>query len=289
MLYLINKKSGISSFWVIKKARKILNERKIWHTWTLDPLATGLLLVASWESTKLIPYLEKRDKTYVFSFNMDWFSESWDLEKPIQFLNRELLEKKKKELEEKHIIQLIEKDFMWEISQIPTKYSAIKIDWKKAYELARAWHVFEMKARKINISSYKLLEFDFPKITLEMTVSSWTYIRTIAEDIWKALWLNAYVTYLHRSWIWELNEQEAVDIEEILVKWEISYEKALNDFSSLCLDDYKITQILNWTLLEAPSWDRENTRYILSDKNWKYISLLESAWWSLKILANRIS
>ena len=96
--YLIDKPLEYSSFDIIRVLRKKLNIRKMWHTWTLDPLATGGLLIATWNYTKLIPYFEKDKKTYEFTINLDGVTESFDLAEKIHFLDKKLQEKYKKEL-----------------------------------------------------------------------------------------------------------------------------------------------------------------------------------------------
>ncbi|EKE26931.1 MAG: tRNA pseudouridine synthase B [uncultured bacterium (gcode 4)] len=293
MFYLLNKPSWISSFWEISKLRKLLNIKKVWHTWTLDPLATWLLLVATWNSTKLIPYLEKSQKTYEFTFNLDWFTETWDLWSEIHFLPKELIDSNKGKITPEGIEEILKKDFSWKITQIPPKYSAISIDWQRAYNLARNWKEVIIPSRTIEIFEYTLLDFNFPSVTISMTVSAWTYIRTIAEDIWKKFWLNAYTINLHRSKISNLDESMSFKLADIrnheeMKKFELSYDYLFSDFWEIILKDNEITKILKWYILKNEYWLNEWQKYFIKDERWDYVSLVEVKNNELVILSNRI-
>lgn len=135
--YLIDKKIWISSFDIIRDLRKKINIKKMWHTWTLDPLATGLVLVATGNYTKLIPYLEKDRKTYITTINLDWFTDSYDLAEEINYLSQEKQKYFKKKLTREYLKNILKNNFSWIIEQTPPKYSAVKINWKRAYDLAR--------------------------------------------------------------------------------------------------------------------------------------------------------
>jgi tRNA pseudouridine55 synthase len=297
MFYLINKPIWISSFFAISKLRKILNIKKVGHTGTLDPLASGLLLVATGNSTKLISYLDKARKTYVFSFNLDWYTESGDLGTEVHYLDKKLIEETQKTITKEKIENLIKTKFLWKISQIPPKYSAIKVNWKRAYSLARDWKEVQIPKRIIEVFDYKLLDYNFPTVTLEMTVSAWTYIRTIAEDIWKELWLNAYTIALHRSKIWDLDESkshhlssswaERSVVEESLNS--IPYSHLFPDFKEIILDPENISKISSWIILENKFSLTEWQKYFIKNETLDYISLIEVKNNELFIIANKIS
>lgn len=203
--YFIDKPLGISSFDIIRVLRKKLNIRKIWHTWTLDPLATWGVILAVWNYTKLIPYLEKDKKTYEFTINLDWVTKSFDLAEDVIFLDKDLQNKYKKELKIEKIEKLLKQNFSWKINQIPPKYSALKIDWKRAYDLARAWKDIKMKSRQVEIFNIEILNFNYPELTLKAEVSAWTYIRSIASDLWDMLKTGWYITKLRRTKISNLD------------------------------------------------------------------------------------
>jgi len=200
----------------------------MWHTWTLDPLATGGMLIALWSYTKLIPYLEKETKEYEFIINLDWTTTSLDLAEKIEYISEEEQKKAKINISKNQIQKLINNYFIWEITQIPPKYSAIKIDWKRAYALARQWKEVKMKSRKITILENEIISFNYPELKLRAKVSAGTYIRTIAWDLWEKLWTGWYLSYLRRIKIWKLDISDAIKLEEISIDDSILVKKVLD-------------------------------------------------------------
>lgn len=209
--YLMNKEIWISSFDIIRDLRKKINIKKMWHTWTLDPLATGLVLVATGNYTKLIPYLEKDRKTYITTINLDWFTDSYDLAEEIEYLSEEKQEFFKNKLTREFIENILENNFSWIIEQTPPKFSAVKVNWKRAYKLARYWKDFEIKSKKVEILNLKILNYTYPKLELEIEVSAGTYIRSIAKDLWNILETGWYLSSLKRIKIANLDEKLSID------------------------------------------------------------------------------
>ena len=287
MFYLINKPKWISSFWVLKILRKKFNLKKIGHTGTLDPLATWLLLVATLGSTKLIPYIEKENKTYIFSFNLDWISPTWDLEWKINYFPQELIENKKIEITKDRIEKLIKNKFIWKIKQIPPKFSAIKIDGKRAYESARAWEEIIIKEREIEIYNIKLIDYNFPTISIEATVSAGTYIRTLAEDIWKELWLGGYVIVLHRSKIGNIDEVSARLLDDVEISDNLLENNLFPEFWNTEVTKEQLLDIKNWKELEF-IWLIEWKNYFIIYDN-KIESLIEIRDSKARILRNWLS
>lgn len=244
--YLIDKPLGVSSFDVIRVLRKKLNTSKMWHTWTLDPLATGGLLIAVWNYTKLIPYFEKDKKTYEFTISLDWTTSSFDLAEEIFFLDKKLQEKYKKELTKKNIIEVLKNKFTWEIEQIPPKYSALKIWWKKACDLVREWKDVEMKSRKTTIFSINILDYNYPSLTLKAEVSAWTYIRSIASDLWEILWTGWYITNLRRTKIGELDISLWQDLENFDENKFLDVKYLFKNKNFITLEENILQKINNW-------------------------------------------
>lgn len=211
--YLINKPLNITSFDVIRVLKKKLNISKIWHTWTLDPLATGVLLIAVWNYTKLIPYFEKDTKEYEFSVKFDGISESYDLGTQISYISKEEQKEAEKIITKELIEKTIKDKFSWEIEQIPPKYSALKIWWKRALERIKNGEKFEIKSRKVNILNIELLGYKYPEANFKATVSAWTYIRSIAYDLWELFKTWWYVTKLKRTRVWSLDISLCQDLD----------------------------------------------------------------------------
>lgn len=210
---LIDKPLGISSFDVIRQLRKKLQIRKMWHTGTLDPLATGCLLVATWNYTKLIPFLEKDTKEYEFTVCFNGTTDSYDLWTEVLPCEKDIFVKVEKNISQEKIQTILDTHFIWEIEQVPPKYSALKIWGKKAVDLVREGKQVEMKTRKATIFSIEILDFSFPYLTLRSKVSAGTYVRSIAMDLWAHIWTWAYVTKLRRTKIGRLGIESAQNLD----------------------------------------------------------------------------
>lgn len=279
--YLIDKPLGISSFDVIRVLRKKLNTSKMWHTGTLDPLATGGLLIAVWHYTKLIPFFEKDKKTYEFSINLDWITDSFDLAEDINYLDSDLQEKFKKELSLEKIQDIINKNFTWKITQIPPKYSALKIDWKRACDLIREWKDVEIKSREVNIFDIEILEYNYPSISLKATVSAGTYIRSIASELWEIIWTGWYITKLRRTKIWDLDISFSQDLDNFDEKNYLDIKNIFSGKYFISLDEQTLKKINNWLVINGnfdfPIWQ---DLFILNNN--EITNIVEYDWTNLK-------
>lgn len=210
MFYLIDKPIGISSFDVIRRLRKSLGIKKMWHAGTLDPFASGCLIIATDKSTKLIPYIEGSEKEYIASIDFSGITESLDTETPVTpvALNNVI------QRSDDEII-----DFLYsQKTQVPPKYSALHIDGKRAYSLARKGQTFDLPTREIMVSNVAILERTSSTITLRMRVSSGCYMRSFGPILWNFFWSEWwYLTNLQRIWIywkyWFLTIETASTIE----------------------------------------------------------------------------
>lgn len=250
--YLIDKPLDLTSFDVIRVLRKKLNTSKMWHTWTLDPLATGGLLIAVWKYTKLIPYFEKDTKEYEFSVKFDWVSESFDLWTDVEFISEESKQKASKEITKEKIQELLDENFTWTISQVPPKYSALKLWGKKALERIKAWEEFDMKSREVTIKNIELLDFKYPEASFRATVTAWTYIRSIAFDLWELLWTWGYVTKLRRTQIWALDISLWQTLDDFDETKSLDVKELFKNKSFITLEDSVLEKINNWLRV---TWD----------------------------------
>ena len=193
----VDKPSGMSSFGAVARVRRLLSEReghkvKVGHTGTLDPFATGLLILLAGKATKKAPELTKLDKVYEATIRLGATSSTGDPEGEITITD------KKPEISREKIIETLAQ-FVGEIEQIPPAFSAIKINGQRAYKLARVGKAVEMPKRKVTIYELELLDYTSPFLKIRTHVSSGTYIRTLAEDIGEALGCGAYTTELRRT------------------------------------------------------------------------------------------
>lgn len=272
--YFIDKPINISSFDVIRVLRKKLNTSKIGHTGTLDPLATGWLILAVWNYTKLIPYLEKDTKEYEFNIMLDWITDSYDLAESVQYISKEKQEKYKKEISLEKIENILKEKFSWEIEQIPPKYSALKINWKKAYELAREWKEVEMKKRKINIFKIEVLSYNYPCLSLRAMVSAWTYIRSIASDLGEILWTGWYISKLRRTKIWILDIKNSQNLDDFDYSKNLNLKDLFSNISFISLDYSILEKINNW-LQVYQKFDYKIWQDLFVEKDWNITNIVQ--------------
>lgn len=213
-MILIDKSAGISSFGVVAKIRGFLRNEfghkvKVGHTGTLDPFATGLLILLSGKMTKRSNDFLKLDKEYVADLKLGFKSSTGDPEGEIEKVDDRVPDAKE--------IEDILQTFIGEIEQIPPKYSAIKINGQRAYKLARKGVDFEVPMRRIRIYNIEVLEYEYPRLAIRCRVSSGTYIRTLAEDIGLKLGVGAYLTALRRTKIGEYSVDKACTLKDFVL------------------------------------------------------------------------
>lgn len=207
--FLLDKPLDWTSFQAVNKMKyKLKNEFnlpkkfKIGHAGTLDPRATGLLIVCCGKFTKKISEIQDAPKEYWTEIKIGVQTESYDTEKP------EILHQDISDITEEQIQTVLEK-FVGEIDQTPPVFSALKIDGKRAYDLARAGQEVEMKSRKTTILYIEDIKIDLPLISFTVGCSKGTYIRSLAHDIGQELAVGAYLTQLRRTKIGEYKIEDA--------------------------------------------------------------------------------
>ncbi|MDP2090785.1 MAG: tRNA pseudouridine(55) synthase TruB [Candidatus Gracilibacteria bacterium] len=248
--YLIDKPLDVTSFDVIRILRKKLNTSKMGHTGTLDPLATGGLLVAVGNYTKLIPYFEKDTKEYVFTVNLDGVSPSFDLGTQVEFISSEAQKIAKESITNEKIEKLLNLNFTGKISQIPPKYSALKMGGKKALDKIRSGEEFEMKAREVTIKDIELLDFSYPSATIRAVVSAGTYIRSIAYDLGDMLGTGGYVTKLRRTKIGSLDISFGQNLDEFDATKSFDIKELFKKKSFITLPNDVLQKINNGLIVE---------------------------------------
>ena len=187
--------------WAIRKKFN-LKKLKIGHAGTLDPLATGLLVICTGKFTKKIPELQGQIKEYTGTFTLGATTPSYDLETEVDqiFPTEHLTETS---------IRNVPNQFLGEIEQVPPVFSALKKDGKRLYELARKGEEVEVQARKIEILEFEITRIDLPEVDFRVVCSKGTYIRSLAHDFGKALDSGAYLSALRRTKIGDYNVNNA--------------------------------------------------------------------------------
>jgi tRNA pseudouridine55 synthase len=210
---LINKPLNYTSFDVIACLRKILNIKKIGHTGTLDPLATGLMVIGVGQATRFLEFHTGHSKEYIAEVTFGKTSETYDAEGPLEDTG---VHAKIPRLE----IEKALENFRGEIEQIPPKYSALKINGQKYCNLVRQGKEvdIEIKKRKVEILYCEILDYEWPILRLKIGCSSGTYIRSIAHDLGSILACGGYLSGLNRTKVEDFDIQDSKSLEEVSEK-----------------------------------------------------------------------
>lgn len=211
----IDKPAGWTSHDVVGRVRRVVGERQVGHAGTLDPAATGALPVAVGHATKLLPYLENSDKTYIATVRFGVVTDSGDRDG--QLLARSPVDTG---LDERIRSQLYR--FQGDIEQIPPMHSAIKRDGRRLYEHARAGGTVEVPPRRIRIHSLDVLAWDHPEAVLRVACSAGTYVRSLARDLGDAVGTGAMLSGLTRTASGQFGLHHAIsihDLEDRLARW----------------------------------------------------------------------
>lgn len=214
---LFDKELDWTSFDLVRKLRNFLTRKtgvkklKVGHAGTLDPKATGLMIVCTGKETKNIDLIQAKEKEYIATIKLGATTPSYDLETqeneffPTEHMTIEFVQEKIKA-------------FLGETDQVPPVFSAVKIDGKRAYEHARKGNDIVLQAKRITISEMEVLNFSPNELVLRIVCSKGTYIRALARDLGNALGSGAYLIGLRRTRIGELKVEDAWDLKQFLEK-----------------------------------------------------------------------
>ena len=207
----IDKPLGWTSFDVVKRMRGAIQRRlglkkfKVGHAGTLDPLATGVLIICTGRATRSIETLQNGSKEYIATLRLGAVTPSYDLETEITetFPTDHITEDRVRE---------VLPGFTGRIMQVPPVFSAVKVEGKRAYSLARKGRDVELKPKPLEIRALELLSADLPEITLRVECSKGTYIRALARDIGEALGCGAHLTALRRTRVGDISIDDCMTV-----------------------------------------------------------------------------
>ncbi len=206
---LIDKPLHWTSFDIVRKLRSILQIKKIGHAGTLDPLATGLLIVCTGKFTKKINEYMAKEKEYTGHFTVGAVTPTYDLEsEPEQFKDYTNLTE--------NIIKLKTQQFTGTIQQLPPIYSAIKKDGIALYELARKGVEIKLEPRSVTIHSFEIIAINLPQVSFKVVCATGTYIRSLANDFGVVLGCGAYLSSLRRTRIGEFKVTDSIDLDDLV-------------------------------------------------------------------------
>ena len=208
---LVDKDLDWTSFDVVKKIKKIIKCKKVGHAGTLDPLASGLLIICTGKNTKKINDIQNQDKVYTGEFILGKSTPSHDLE--TEFNSQKDIKNITKDR-----IEEVSKRFVGEQLQRPPKFSAVKVNGKRAYEYARDNEELKIKEKIINIYEFKIIEYNLPNISFKISCTKGTYIRSIARDFGEELGCGAVLSKLRRTEIGNYNVEDAFKVNDLADK-----------------------------------------------------------------------
>ncbi len=258
----VNKKRGTGSTDYVRIVKKHLNQKKVGHSGTLDLLARGVLVICVGKATKMIEYLQENKKTYIATIKFGEQTDTLDTEGSI-------INKTDKKVYENELLDIIP-NFIGDITQIPPMYSALKLNGKRLYDLARKGITVERKPRNIKIYSLELINFDFDKqeCVIKTTVSAGTYIRTLIDDLGIALNNFAHMTDLVRTQCSGFTIDDSFTIEdensEGVINKIIPLEEVLFDFNKLNVNDEIVKNLKNGMTCKINSDVKDDIYLVLS-------------------------
>lgn len=254
---LINKEIGLTSRQEVNNVSRKLGEKKAGHIGTLDPFADGLLIVLLGSSTKISPFLETMDKTYLATLKLGEKTNTGDL-------TGEVVETKEILGLSKDKISLVLHSFLGKSSQIPPLFSALKVNGQEMYKYARKGIEIERKPREIEVFKIDLVSFDKDEITFLAKVSKGTYIRTLGEDIAKKLKTVGHLTKLTRTEIGPYSLNNAKKTSEVSEEDLLSIEKMLSHIKTFEVDGELAKKALNGMHFRLPINDE---KILIKDKD----------------------
>ncbi len=252
-LLVINKPQNWTSHDVVNKARGLLQEKKIGHTGTLDPLATGVLVLCVGKATKIVRYLEADDKEYIAELKLGATTDTLDSAGCI-------LETREYSPPSRDEVQHALDRFRGNILQRPPAYSAVKVSGVPSYRLARQGTILEHEERPVTISEITLLEYRDPLVRFSVTCSKGTYIRTLCADIGAFLGAGAHLTALVRTRSGRFRIEQAIDLGQLAQKASLGIaeqmllplSEALGSFAAVTVDPTEALRISHGNSISIP-------------------------------------
>lgn len=287
-LLVVDKPSGWTSFDVVAKIRRLTGVRRVGHAGTLDPLATGVLVVCIGQATRLLEYLTGADKVYRSSFCLGVATSTDDADGEVIART-----------ETSHLtcagVAIALRHFVGDIEQIPPRVSAVKVGGVRAYQLARGGRDVDLRARRVHVARADLRSCDLPAISVEVACGSGTYIRSLARDLGAMLGVGGHVTALRRTRVGAFDEGQAHTIDELVAMAErgafaelmLPGTDALRGWPVVALDPARETKIRQGQSIAAEA-DQPPPKAVGLDTSGRIVAILEQRaglWKPAKVLA----
>ena len=272
----IFKPKGMSSFDVVRVVKKVAKTGKVGHTGTLDPEATGVLPVCIGRATKIIDYIMDSEKVYEVTFKLGIRTTTYDLEGEI------LDEKDTSNLSNEDVLGVV-KEFIGEYSQVPPMYSALKKNGVRLYELARQGIEVEREGRLINIYNIEDIKINNPYVSMKVTCSKGTYIRSLCYDIGEKLGVFATMTELNRSKTSVFSQEKSINVNELTEEniddYIVTMEEALSKYDAITVQGKYVKLLVNGVRVADNRFTKDkiinNRLYRVYDEDSNFIGLGE--------------
>jgi tRNA pseudouridine55 synthase len=204
----IDKPRGETSRWVVDRVKRLVQPAKVGHAGTLDPLATGVLLVCIGSATRLVDYIHQHPKRYRAEFLLGRTS-------PTEDIDGEVAELAGAPIPTRADVETAARRFTGEILQRPPAYSAVKVRGRRSYDLARKGHEVELAVRPVTVNRLDVIDFAYPRLTLDVQCSTGTYIRSLGRDLAEALGTGAVMSALERTAIGGIRIEDAISVSRL--------------------------------------------------------------------------
>jgi tRNA pseudouridine55 synthase len=252
----LDKPAGISSRQALDRVTYLLPRVKMGHAGTLDPMATGVLVVCVGKATRLIPYVQRMRKEYQATLRLGQRSETHDLESEVEnMVTSEPIAREK--------FETCLENFRGDIQQVPPKHSAVHVDGRRAYELARAGEAVELEPRLVRIEQLVCTRFEFPDADLEIECSSGTYVRSLVRDIGDELGCGAVMTRLIRTRIGVFRLDDAISPNELTRTRVLESLRpagdAVQELPRVCIPSDRLDQLRHGRAIETSAMEQKLT------------------------------
>ncbi len=266
----LNKPRGWSSRAAVDRVQKIVWPEKVGHAGTLDPLATGVLVVGMGQATRLVEYLQQQPKGYVGTFLLGRESDTEDIEGHVIPLEQPPVPT----LEQ---IESLLPRFTGEIDQMPPAFSALKVEGRRAYQFARKGLEVKLDSRRIHIHSLAVEAYAYPELRLRITCGSGTYIRSLGRDLARALGTGAVMSALVRTFIGSFTLEQSISPETldraIIERHLLPSQWAVSHLPSMSLSDQEVIEILHGRTIPLADWSDSGERSA-TDSTGRLIAIL---------------
>jgi len=245
----IDKPAGVSSRKIVNDVQRLVYPAKVGHAGTLDPLATGVLVVCFGRATRLVPYVQQQPKEYLATFLLGRESDSDDIE-------QEVIELADAPVPTRDEIESALPQFVGLIQQRPPAFSAVKVGGRRAYKLARTGKAVELAERPVTIYGIELVEYDYPRLVVEIRCGSGTYVRAVGRDLAAGLGTAAVMSELRRTAIGSFHADDACTTETLtlasLAKNLLPASSAVSQLPTVIVDEVEIERLRTGLRITRP-------------------------------------